>query len=60
MSGRADTERLEWLGDLVYSISGRPDEATRWKIQFWSPLDASGKEDFRASLDAAMDAEERE
>lgn len=62
MSGRTDTERLEWIfqQDVVIGTCG--SDATRWKDVVYAlyqktfPIDLV---DGRIAIDAAMDAEER-
>ncbi|MBF0859379.1 hypothetical protein HKD24_09150 [Gluconobacter sp. LMG 31484] len=64
MSGRTDTDRLEWLGRQLSSVASRPGEDSIWKLFFVSPVEPEDFQimtigNFRAAIDAAMDAEER-
>ncbi|MBF0850475.1 hypothetical protein HKD27_05990 [Gluconobacter sp. R75690] len=61
MSGRTDTERLEWLGeqDIVvgeHASYGRWKDVVLSRYQRSLPADLT---DIRRSIDRAMDAEER-
>ncbi|MBS1040982.1 hypothetical protein JK203_08980 [Gluconobacter cerinus] len=57
MSGRTDTERLEWFDQNCARARSRWNEAettVEWVVRddHWRPT-------FRGAIDAAMDAEER-
>lgn len=63
MSGRTDTERLDWMRECVSSISQKRSEDSLWKLMFFSPISPASfsevtPDEFREAIDAAMDAEE--
>ncbi|KXV11158.1 hypothetical protein AD932_11765 [Gluconobacter oxydans] len=58
MSGRTDAERLDWFDQNCARARSRWNEAT--KAVEWDVRGGNWRASFRAAIDAAMDAEERD
>lgn len=57
MSGRADTDRIDWFDQNCARARSRWNDTT--KAVEWDVRGGNWRASFRAAIDAAMDAEER-